>query len=205
MIQEAFGVNDHIDDVARRFAAEGYLAVAPHLFHRRGDPKVGYDDLPAAMAPVQQLQRDEILDDVDAALAELDRAGIAPERRVIVGFCMGGTVALLVAVRRPVAAAVTFYGGGVKKGRFGFGSLIDEARQLTAQWLGLFGDLDHGIPVEEVEELRLSAASSGQQTEVVRYADAGHGFHCDQRPSYHRASAEDAWGRTLAWFAAHAG
>jgi carboxymethylenebutenolidase len=203
VIQEAFGVNDHIEDVARRFADEGYLAVAPHLFHRVGDPKLGYDDLPAAMDLLKRLDGDEILDDVDAAIAELDRAAIPPERRFVVGFCMGGTIALVVATRRQVGAAVTFYGGGVKEGRFGFDPLVQEAPRLRAPWLGLFGDLDRGIPVEHVEELSAAAASSGQDTEVVRYPDAGHGFNCDQRPSYHAASAVDAWRRTLAWFADH--
>ncbi len=113
---------------------------------------------------------------------------------------MGGTVALLTAVEREVGAAVTFYGGGVTQGRFGFPPLVEAAPKLQAPWLGLFGDLDKGIPVEEVEQLRAAAATSGQPTEVVRYADADHGFHCDVRSSYNEAAAKDAWTRTLAWF-----
>ncbi len=172
VIQEAFGVNDHIEDVCRRFAVEGYLAVAPHLFHRSGDPKLGYDDLPAALSHMKQLKSAQILDDVDAALVELGRAGIPSARRFIVGFCMGGSVALVVAARRPVAASVTFYGGGVKEGRFGFGPLVEESPDLRAPWLGLFGDLDQAIPGEQVEGLRSAARSSGHETEVVRYAEA---------------------------------
>jgi carboxymethylenebutenolidase len=113
---------------------------------------------------------------------------------------MGGTVTLVTAAERHVGAAVTFYGGGLKEGRFGFPPLVDEAPKLQGPWLGLFGDLDQGIPVADVEELRASAARSGQPTEVVRYPEAGHGFHCDQRDSYHAASATDAWQRTLDWF-----
>ena len=116
---------------------------------------------------------------------------------------MGGTVTLVTAARRDVGAAVTFYGGGVKEGRFGFPPLVEEATRLRAPWLGLYGDLDQGIPVEGVEELRAAAASSGQPTEVVRYPEAGHGFHCDQRDSYEPKSAQDAWARTLAWFGDH--
>lgn len=200
VIQEAFGVNDHIDDVTRRFAAEGWLAVAPHLFHRTGDPKLGYDDLAQVMPHFAEVTVEGVLHDVDAALDHLAAAGIPASRVGIVGFCMGGTVALAVATRRPLGAAVTFYGGGVTAGRFGFDPLVDEAPRLRAPWLGLFGDLDEGIPVDDVERLRAAAAISGQPTEVVRYPDAGHGFHCDARKSYHEPSATDAWVRTVAWF-----
>lgn len=203
VVQEAFGVNDHIVDVAGRFADAGYLAVVPHVFHRSGDPVLPYDDLSQVIPHFMALTADGILADVDAALAHLAAAGIGPAQTGIVGFCMGGTVALAVATRRDVAAAVTFYGGGLSSGRFGFDPLIEEAPRLRAPWLGLFGDLDEGIPVDDVERLRTAAATSGQATEVVRYADAGHGFHCDQRDSYHEPSARDAWSRTIAFFDVH--
>jgi carboxymethylenebutenolidase len=200
VIQEAFGVNEHIEDVCRRFAAEGWLAVAPHLFHRTGDPKLGYDDLGPVMPHMKALTADGILADVDAGIAHVEAAGFPSNGIGVVGFCMGGTVTLVTAARRHVGAGVTFYGGGVAEGRFGFGPLVEEAKDLRAPWLGLFGDEDAGIPVEQVEALRVAAASSGQATEVVRYPDAGHGFHCDRRDSYHEASAKDAWQRTLDWF-----
>jgi carboxymethylenebutenolidase len=203
VVQEAFGVNDHIDDVARRFAAEGWSAVAPHLFHRTGDPRPAYDDIAGAMPHLQALRAEGVLADVDAATGHLVELGIAPDRVGIVGFCMGGTVALAAAARRDVGAAVTFYGGGITTGRFGFDPLVEEARRLRAPWLGLFGDLDAGIPVADVEQLRAAASSSGQVTEVVRYADAGHGFHCDRRPDFHPVAAADAWQRTLDWFTTH--
>jgi carboxymethylenebutenolidase len=200
VIQEAFGVNDHIEDVARRFADEGWLAVAPHLFWRTGDPKLGYTDMSQVMEHMQAVSKDGVLTDVDAALAETAQAGVAAARTGIVGFCMGGTVALVVDTERDLGAAVTFYGGGVKEGRFGFPPLVDAAPHLRAPWLGLFGDEDKGIPVEQVEELRAAAATAPVTTEIVRYAEAEHGFHCDQRASYHAASARDAWRRTLEWF-----
>ena len=198
--QEAFGVNDHIDDVTRRFAADGWLAVAPHLFHRTGDPRFGYEDITPVYPHMQALTADGVLADVDTALDHLAGAGIGTSRIGVVGFCMGGTVTLITAVHRDVGAAVTFYGGGLTEGRFGFAPLIEEAANLRAPWLGLFGDLDAGIPVDAVEDLRTAAATSGQPTEIVRYPDAGHGFHCDARASYHEPSATDAWGRTLGWF-----
>ena len=148
VVQEAFGVNDHIEDVARRFAAEGYLAVAPHLFHRTGDPKLGYTDMGEVMPHMKELTRDGVLADIDVALSHLEAAGVPASRTGIVGFCMGGTVALVVDTERQVGAAVTFYGGGVKEGRFGFPPLVEAAPRLRAPWLGLFGDKDQGIPVD---------------------------------------------------------
>jgi carboxymethylenebutenolidase len=203
VVQEAFGVNDHIEDVTMRVANEGWLAVAPHLFHRSGDPKLGYEDMADVMPHMTQLTADGVLSDIDVALARLAKSGIGPDRTGVVGFCMGGTVAFVTAVRRDVGAAITFYGGGLAESRFGFGALLEEAPGLRAPWLGLYGDLDRGIPVDDVERLRSAAASSGQPTEVVRYPDAAHGFHCDRRSSYEPASAQDAWRRTLAWFDKH--
>ena len=203
VVQEAFGVNDHIADVVARFAKVGYLAVAPHLFHREGDPTFGYDEIDKVMPVMQRLTSDGILADIDAALARISDTGVAPAATGIVGFCMGGTVTLVTAANRDVGAAVTFYGGGVTAGRFGFPPLVDVASKLRAPWLGLYGDQDKGIAVADVEQLRAAAAASGQPTDVVRYADAEHGFHCDVRASYHEASAGDAWQRTLDWLATH--
>jgi carboxymethylenebutenolidase len=116
---------------------------------------------------------------------------------------MGGTVALHAATAFPLGAAVSFYGGGVAEGRFGMAPLVEQAPHLQAPWLGLYGDLDHGIPVDQVEALRAAAATAPVATDLVRYAEADHGFNCDARDSYHAASAADAWSRTLAWFDRH--
>lgn len=205
VIQEAFGVNDHIEDIGARLAAEGWLAVIPHLFHRTTEESFGYDDFGLVMEHMKALTAEGILADVDDALAEAARRGIEAAHVGVVGFCMGGTVALVTAVERPVGAAVTFYGGGIAEGRFGFAPLAEEAPKLQAPWLGLFGDQDQGIPIDQVEHLRAAAATSGQDTEVVRYRDAGHGFNCDRRDAYHADSATDAWRRTLDWFDQHLG
>jgi carboxymethylenebutenolidase len=201
VIQEAFGVNSHIEDVTRRFAAEGYLAVAPHLFHRSGDPVLGYDDFTQVVPHMQALTRAQILQDVDAALDRLAAAGLPAERVGIVGFCMGGTVSLIVGAERPLGAAVSFYGGGVLEGRFGAPPLVEVAPGLQTPWLGLYGDEDGGIPVEQIEQLRAAAQQAAVPTELVRYPGAKHGFHCDQRSDYDEASARDAWRRTLDFFA----
>lgn len=203
VVQEAFGVNDHIEDVARRFAAAGYRAVAPHFFHRSGDPTLPYDDISQVMPHMQALSAEGVGDDLDSTLAYLSGAGFAGQSIGVVGFCMGGTVAFHTAVRYRLGAAVSFYGGGVAEGRFGYPAQIDAAPKLQTPWLGLFGDLDQSIPVDDVEKLRTAAGSSPVSTEIVRYPEAEHGFHCDARPSYHQASASDAWRRTLDWFGRH--
>jgi carboxymethylenebutenolidase len=200
VIQEAFGVNDHIEDVTRRFAAEGYRAVSPHLFHRSGDPVLDYGNIDKVMPHVQALNEADLLADLDVTLDYLAQKGFQNTSIGVVGFCMGGSVTFLAAARYRLGAAVTFYGGGVAEGRFGMPSLIDLARDLKTPWLGLFGDLDQGIPVEQVELLRSAVGGASVSAEVVRYSGAEHGFHCDARPSYHEPSARDAWQRTLDWF-----
>ena len=110
----------------------------------------------------------------------------------VVGFCMGGSVSFFAAARWPLGAAASFYGGGLTEGRFGIPPLIDVAATLQTPWLGLFGDQDQSIRVDQVEALRTAVAKASVDTEIVRYSDAEHGFHCDARDSYHEASAKDA-------------
>ncbi len=206
VIQEAFGVNPHIEDVTRRFAEAGYHAVAPALFHRAGGGTGSYDDFASIMPLFEGLTDEAILVDVDTTLAHLADADWDPEHVGIVGFCMGGRVTFLVAVRRTLGAAVGFYGGGIVTSRLPvFTPLVGETKNLSTPWLGLFGDKDQGIPVADVETLRstLDAEAPDVDHDIVRYADADHGFHCDARPAYHEASAKDAWARTIAWFEAH--
>ena len=204
VIQEAFGVNDHIEDVTRRFADAGYHAVAPELFHRAGGGTAPYDDFTKVLPLFEGLSDQGFLDDVDASLAHLAAAGFGPERVGIVGFCMGGRVTFLVALERALGAAVGFYGGGIVTGRFPqFPPLVEQAGELKTPWLGLFGDQDEGIPVADVEQLRTALEGAPTDTHIVRYEDAGHGFHCDVRPAYNPAAAKDGWDRTLAWFEDH--
>jgi carboxymethylenebutenolidase len=203
VVQEAFGLTPHIVDVTHRFAAAGWLAVAPALFHRQGSPVFDYTDYTALGPVIQQLTGDGIVTDVEAAIGALATRGIAAASTGVVGFCMGGSVAFLAAGRFPLGAAVTFYGGGVTEGRFGLPSLVEQAPGLGAPWLGLYGDLDAGIPVEQVEALREAAAGATVPTEIVRYEGAEHGFNCNDRPSFHPEAAADAWARTLAWFDQH--
>lgn len=203
VLQEAFGVNAHIRDIADRFARAGFRAVAPHLFHRSGDPELGYEDMQEVMPYIMQLQGDQLEADVKATLELLAGRGFRDRQVGIVGFCMGGTVSFFAGCRWPLGAAVTFYGGGVAQGRFGLPSQLELAPTLQAPWLGLYGDQDPSIPVADVEDLRRALEHAAPTTEIVRYAEANHGFHCDVRSSYHEASAQDAWARTIAWFGTH--
>jgi carboxymethylenebutenolidase len=203
VVQEAFGVNTYIEGVARRFADAGYHAVAPHFFHRAGGGTAPYDDFAKVIPLYEHLDDEGILIDVDAARAHLRGAwdGTAVG---VVGFCFGGRVTFLTALRRKLGAAVGYYGGGIVTQRFPqFPPLVDEVLKLQTPYLGLFGDRDQSIPVEDVERLRDALKSAPVLTEIVRYPEAGHGFHCDQREAHDETAAKDGWNRTLAWFETH--
>ena len=205
VIQEAFGVNHHIEDVTRRLAAAGYHAVAPHLFHRTGSPAFGYDDFSVVMEHMVALSDDGILSDVEAALAHLHGAGWTDRQIGIVGFCMGGRVTFLIAGHHALGGAVGFYGGGIVNGRTeSMPSLLPLVTAMRTPWLGLYGDADTGIPVAEVEQLRDELnAGADVDTAIVRYPDAEHGFHCDARASYLESAATDGWARALEWLDGH--
>ncbi|MDQ1449619.1 MAG: carboxymethylenebutenolidase [Actinomycetota bacterium] len=206
VVQEAFGVNSYIEDVTRRAAAAGYHAVAPDLFHRSGPGSVvEYGNFEKVMEYFKDVSGDDaVLTDVDAALAHLRAAGHADSRIGVVGFCFGGRVSFLVALRRALGAAVGFYGGGIVSVRFAqFPALVGETPSLQTPWLGLFGDEDASIPVDDVEQLREALRVAKVDTEIVRYPGAGHGFHCDQRVDYRPDDAADAWRRALDWFVSH--
>jgi len=204
VIQEAFGINEHIQDVTRRFADAGYHAVAPALFHRAGGGTAPYDDFNQVLPLFEGLTDPGIVMDVEAAVGHLHSAGFDDGAIGIVGFCMGGRVTFLVSLEMALGAAAGFYGGGIVTARFPqFPALVDRVGELQTPWLGLFGDEDASIPVEDVERLRQELDGADVDSDVVRYAGAEHGFHCDVRPSYNAEAATDAWARTLAWFEEH--
>jgi carboxymethylenebutenolidase len=204
VLQEAFGVNDHIRSVADRFADEGYLAVAPQLFHRDGSPEIPYDDFSAAMPFMASLTKQGLTNDLHATTDFLASLGFHSPNIAAVGYCMGGTVAFFAATLGTIGAAASFYGGGVATGRFGLPPLLELAVDLQCPWLGLYGDLDQSIPVDQVEALRAAMNATSVSTDIVRYPEGKHGFHCDARPdSYNEAAAADAHARALAFFAEH--
>ena len=198
VIQEAFGLNAHIKDVARRIAGEGYLALAPDLYWRAGrERSVRYDQLPEAIGLMQSLTDVDIVADVGAAITHLEhQPGVRGDRIGIMGFCMGGRVSYLAACALPdkIKACVPFYGGGIP---------IDRTPTLRAPVLAFFGADDGFIPLDSVEALKAALAAQGKQAEVVVYPNAGHGFFCDERESYRADAARDAWERTRTFLAAH--
>jgi crotonobetainyl-CoA:carnitine CoA-transferase CaiB-like acyl-CoA transferase/dienelactone hydrolase len=205
VIQEAFGITDHIKNICHRLAAEGYLAVAPHLFHRTGDPVIAYDQMQEVMPHISQLNREDLEADLKTTIGHLAVAGFTGRQIGIIGFCMGGTIAFHAAAEWKLGAAVTFYGGGIEQGRFGLPAMIERAAALKTPWLGQFGDLDQSIPKAEVKALRKAAAKAGIDTDVDRYPEADHGFHCNDRSSFHEASSKVAWSKTIQFFNEHIG
>jgi carboxymethylenebutenolidase len=207
LLHEAFGVTDHVTDVARRLAALGHHVVAPDLFHRSGTGTVApYGDLQAAVPFFQSLTGDDdLLDDADAALDHLRRQGVPDARIGVLGFCFGGRVSFLVGARRGLGAAVTFYGGGIMKANpfLPFPALVDDAPTMRTPWLGLYGAEDHGIPADEVDALERETAQASVETRLVRYAGAGHAFHNDVLPSFDEAAATAAWSEAVGWLASH--
>lgn len=206
LIHEAFGLTDHIGEVCRRAAAAGYHVVAPDLFHRGGGGVARYGDLQAAAAYFAGMAGDEgILADIDAALDHLRASGFDDSRIGVLGFCFGGRAAFLAAARRPLGAAVTFYGGGIVKANpfLPFPSLMDDVAAMTTPWLGLYGEIDQGIPMDEVDALEAAVAGCAAETRIIRYPDATHAFHNDQLPTYNEAAAKAGWSEAMRWLADH--
>lgn len=190
VIQEIFGVNHHIRAVCDNFAKEGYVAVAPALFDRtQRDYETGYTppEIEKSRAFVAKPDWDAMMRDTDAAIKELKSAGPIG----IVGFCMGGTIAFLAATRLSgLSASVPYYGGRLV-------AFADEKPKCPVQMH--FGEKDQSIPLTDVETIKQKRADC----EIYVYKDAGHGFHCDERGSFHTASRDLAWGRTLAFLGKH--
>lgn len=190
VIQEWWGLNEHIEDIARRFAAAGYAALAPDLYH--GAVADEPDD---ARKLVMQLQIPQATKEMAGAAAYLaERDDVAPRKVGVIGFCLGGTLALLLAAHSPhVGAVASFYGGR---------ELPEEVlRRIAAPVLGIFGEADEGIPPEQRTALDQALTSIGLPHEIQVYPDTPHAFFNDTRPgSYRPAEAQDAWRRTLDWF-----
>ena len=205
VVQEAFGVTTHIEECADRLADAGWLAVAPAFFHRQGSPVIAYDDLAEVMPVMGQITA-AAHHRSRRAFDYLNGQGVESHHIGVVGFCMGGSVTFYAATLRPLGAAVTFYGGGVSEGRFGLPALVDQAPDLASPWLGLLRRSRPGHPGNRRGGPARRRDPSPVDTEILRYADAQHGFNCNDRPAvYHAEAAADAWRRTLEFFDAHMG
>ncbi|MBZ0297798.1 MAG: dienelactone hydrolase family protein [Anaerolineae bacterium] len=190
VLQEWWGMNDHIQDLARRFANVGYVALAPDLY--RGQVANEPDE---ARKLAMALQRPQAVKDIQAAVDYLlAQTFVIPKKAGVVGFCMGGRLAGWMAIEgHGIGAVVVFYGSD--------GPLDDEAvAKISVPMLGLFGEKDGGIPVDVVRENEQKLKAQDKVCDFIIYPGAGHAFFNDQRASYHPEAAQDAWQRTLNWF-----
>jgi len=202
VVQEIFGVHEHIRDICRRLALEGYLAVAPELYFRQGDPN-DYGDVPTLFSElVSKVPDAQVLADLDHVASWAARNGGDPHRLLVTGFCWGGRICWLYAAHNPqLKAAVAWYGKLTGEKTLNSPKHpVDIATDLNAPVLGLYGGLDTSIPLESVETMRHALRAANATAEIVVYPDAGHAFNADYRPSYHEESAKDGWQRMLAWF-----
>jgi carboxymethylenebutenolidase len=203
VVQEIFGVHEHIKDVCRRIAKAGFFAIAPELYARQGDPSK-YTDISKLISDVvAKVQDAQVMGDLDACVAYAKTTGKAETTRLgITGFCWGGRIVYLYAAHNPnVKAAVPWYGMTVKSFVPGSQNAIDVASKIKAPVLGLYGGADGGIPNESVDQMFAALKASGNaKSEYKIYPDTPHGFNADYRPSYRKAQAEDAWNKMIAWF-----
>ena len=207
VIQEIFGVHEYIADTCRRFAREGYLAIAPQMYARQGDP-AQYTEVARLMAEVVSKVPDaQVMADLDGAVQWATANGGDAARIGITGFCWGGRITWLYAAHGPVKAGVAWYG-----------RLVGQASDLTpkhpveiapilkAPVLGLYGEKDTGIPLDTIDKMKTAlgqGTAAAKASQFVVYPDAPHAFHADYRASYRKEAAEDGWKRALAWFKAH--
>jgi carboxymethylenebutenolidase len=205
VVQEIFGIHEHIKDICRRLGKAGYLAVAANLYERQGDASA-YTDIPKLISEVVSKVSDEqVYADLDACVAWAAKNGGDPKRVGITGFCWGGRLVWMYAAHNPaVKAAVAWYG----KLTTGHGPLIktmavDIADKLYAPVLGLYAEKDTGISLDSVALMKKRLAAGNENSkasEIIVYPGAQHGFLADYRPMYDRRAAEDGWKRLLAWF-----
>jgi len=206
VVQEVFGVHEHIKDVCRRLAKAGYFAIAPELYARQGNP--------AKIADVQELLRTivakvpdaQVMSDLDATAAYAKTTGKADTARLAVtGFCWGGRIVWLYAAHNPALKAAVAWYGPIDRPRTELQPKypIDIAGDLKCPVLGLYGGADPSIPADAVSRMKEACQSAGRTCEIKVYPDAPHGFNADYRPSYRADAAKDGWGRMLAWFKAH--
>jgi carboxymethylenebutenolidase len=194
VFQEAYGVNSHIRNVTERFAAQGYVAIAPELFHRTTPAgfEGSYGDFAAVMPHYQALTNEAGEADVQATYEWLrSNAQVKSSKISSVGFCMGGRVSFLANSVTPLKAAVSFYGGGIAPG------LLDRASKLHAPSLLIWGGLDKHITAEHRKAVTDSLTAQHKPYVNVDFSQGDHGFFCDERPSYNPNAARQAWALTL--------
>ena len=208
VISEIFGVHEYIADVTRRLARQGYLAIAPELFVRQGDPSAFGEIARIQSEIIAKVPDAQVMSDLDACVAWAGANGGDTNRMAITGFCWGGRIAWLYAAHQPrLKAAIAWYGRLTgQASALTPQHPIDQVAQLKAPVLGLYGGADAGIPLEGVERMKAALAQgpvAARGSEFVVYPDTPHAFHADYRSSYRQGPAEDGWKRLLAWLQRH--
>jgi carboxymethylenebutenolidase len=200
--EEIFGVHEYIQDICRRLAKAGYLAVAPEIYFRSPDFAKMTDVKQIMSEVIFKTPDDQIWSDLDATLDWAAKNHGDAARMGEVGFCFGGRNTWLYAVHNPRLKAAVAYYGHIKNptSEIKPKTVLELADQIHCPVLGLYGGQDPANPPDVVHEAEAKARAAGKVVEIVIYPDAPHGFHADYRPSYRKADAEDAWARTLAWF-----
>ena len=207
VVQEIFGVHEYIADVCRRLAHAGYLAIAPALYARQGDP-AQYTEVARLLSElVAKVPDAQVLGDLDATVRWAGAHGGDLARVGITGFCWGGRITWLYAAHGPVKAGVAWYGRlAGEASALTPRHPLDVAAALKAPVLGLYGEKDSGIPLDTVDKMKEAlrkGSTAAQASEFVVYPDAPHAFHADYRPSFRKEAAEDGWKRALAWLRQH--
>lgn len=203
VVHEIFGVHEHIQDVCRRFAKHGYLAIAPALYAREGDVSQIQDIGQIVSQVVSKVPDGQVLTDLDSAADWAEKSGHGDLKRLaITGFCWGGRIVWLYAAHNPaLKAAAAWYGHLTgPTSELTPKNPIDIAADLKAPVLGLYGGQDTGITADSIAQMRAALAAAHSPSEIVVYPDAPHGFHADYRPSYREADAKDGDRRMYAWF-----
>ena len=206
VVQEIFGVHEHIKDVCRRFAKLGYFAISAELFARQGDVSK-MTEIPKIVSEVVSKVPDaQVMADLDACVAYAKASGKAnADKLAVTGFCWGGRITWLYAAHnQSVKAGGAWYGRVVQAvNPLQPKNPIDVVAQINAPVLGLYGGADSGIPNDTVEQMRAALKAAGKKSEITLYPDTPHAFYADYRPSYRKAAADDAWGKLTAWFKAN--
>jgi carboxymethylenebutenolidase len=208
VVQEIFGVHEHIKDVCRRLAKLGYFAIAMDLYHRQGDVTQFTDNQEIFAKVVNHVPDSQVMSDIDASVVYAAATGKADTSKLgITGFCWGGRITWTYCVHNPkVKAGVAWYGRLVapQKAPLQPAYPIELAASLKVPVLGLYGGADAGIPVEQVEQMRAALKAAGNNSsEIVVYDGAPHAFYADYRPSYRKEAADDGWRRLQEWFKKH--
>jgi carboxymethylenebutenolidase len=205
LVQEIFGVHEHIKDICRRLAKVGHLAIAPELYARQGDVSKLTDIQEIIGKVVSKVPDEQVMADLDSAVTWSAKNKGDASKLGVTGFCWGGRIVWLYAAHNPnLKAGVAWYGRLVgQSSALNPKHPIDVAADLKAPVLGLYGGKDRGIPLESVEKMRAALKAANKASEIHVYPDADHGFHADYRPTYNEAAAKDGWKRLQDWFKKH--